>query len=112
MALNLLASLPICNFPIEAFPSKGPIHLKSLVTSRSDIVPVGPVQCMANSKISKSTDIVRRSANYQAPIWDYDYIQSLRSEYVEEVYTGKINKLKGQVRMMLQKVADPLEITY
>ncbi|KAK7834551.1 myrcene synthase [Quercus suber] len=64
---------------------------------------------MANSKISKSTDIVRRSANYQAPIWDYDYIQSLRSEYVEEVYTGKINKLKGQVRMMLQKVADPLE---
>ena len=26
-----------------------------------------------------------------------------------EVYTGKINKLKGQVRMMLQKVVDPLE---
>nr|POF27249.1 myrcene synthase, chloroplastic [Quercus suber] len=108
MALNLLTSLPICNFPIEAFPSKGPIHLKVPI-SRSGIVPVGPVQCMANSKISKSTDIVRRSANYQAPIWDYDYIQSLRSEYVGEVYTGKINKLKGQVRMMLQKVADPLE---
>nr|POE83844.1 myrcene synthase, chloroplastic [Quercus suber] len=108
MALNLLTSLPICNFPIEAFPSEGPIHLKVPI-SRSGIVPVGPVQCMANSKISKSTDIVRRSANYQAPIWDYDYIQSLRSEYVGEVYTGKINKLKGQVRMMLQKVADPLE---
>ena len=26
-----------------------------------------------------------------------------------EVHTGKINKLKGQVRMMLQKVVDPLE---
>nr|POF27256.1 myrcene synthase, chloroplastic [Quercus suber] len=104
MALNVLASLPIYNFP-----SKGPIHLKSLVTiSRSGIVP-GPVQCMADSKISKSTDIVRRSAIYQAPIWDYDYIQSLRSEYVGEVYTGKINKLKGQARMMLQKVVDPLE---
>ena len=25
------------------------------------------------------------------------------------MYTGKINKLKGQVRMMLQKVVDPLE---
>uniref|UniRef100_A0A7N2MKM7 Uncharacterized protein n=1 Tax=Quercus lobata TaxID=97700 RepID=A0A7N2MKM7_QUELO len=56
-----------------------------------------------------TTYIVRRSANYQAPIWDYDYIHSLRSEYVGEVHTGKINKLKGQVRMMLQKVVDPLE---
>ena len=28
-----------------------------------------------------------------------------------EVYTGKINKLKGQVRMMLQKVVDPFGAT-
>ena len=81
MALNLLASLPICNFPRAALPSRGSIHLKSLVTSRSDIVP-GPVQCKVSSKISSSTDIVRRSANYQPPIWGYDYIQSLRSEYL------------------------------
>ena len=73
MSLNLLVSLLICNFPMAAFPSIGPIHLKSLS---------GPVQCKVSSKISSSTDIVQRSADYQPPIWDYDYIQSLRSEYL------------------------------
>ena len=58
MALNLLLSLPTCNFPIAAFPSIGPIHLKSLVTSRIDFVS-GPVQCKVSSKISSSTNIVR-----------------------------------------------------
>ena len=81
MALNLLASLPICYFPRTALPSRDPIHFKSLVTSRSEIVP-GSVQCKVSNKTSRSTDIVRRSANYQPPIWDYDYIQSLRSEYL------------------------------
>ncbi|RVW66249.1 (-)-alpha-terpineol synthase [Vitis vinifera] len=28
--------------------------------------------------------IVRRTANYHPPIWDYDYVQSLRSDYVVE----------------------------
>ena len=57
MALNLLASLPICDFPRSALPSRGPINLKSLVTSKSDIVP-GPVQCKVSNKISSSTGIV------------------------------------------------------
>ncbi|KAM4076901.1 hypothetical protein ACJW30_12G099500 [Castanea mollissima] len=109
MALNLLLSLPTCNFPIAAFPSIGPIHFKSLVTSKSDLVS-GPVQCKVSSKISStSTDIVRRTADYQPPIWDYDYIQSLRSEYLGEEYTRQVNELKEQVRMMLHKVMDPLE---
>ncbi|KAF7144286.1 hypothetical protein RHSIM_Rhsim05G0138200 [Rhododendron simsii] len=28
--------------------------------------------------------IVRRSANYQPPMWDYDYVQSLDNKYVHE----------------------------
>ncbi|KAM3682796.1 hypothetical protein ACJW31_12G098900 [Castanea mollissima] len=104
MSLNLLASLLIFNFPRAALPSRGPIHFKSLVTSRSDIIPA-PVQCKVSNKISGRTTIVQRSANYQPPIWDYDYIQSLRSEYPGEEY----KKLKKQVRMMLHKVVEPLE---
>ncbi|KAK4572333.1 hypothetical protein RGQ29_030676 [Quercus rubra] len=102
MALNLLASLPICNFSrLPPIPSKGPI---SLVKSRSGIV----VQCMPASKISNSSTTLRRSANYQPTDWHYDFIQSLRNEYTGESCTRQNNMLKEQVRMMPHKVVDPL----
>ncbi|GMY11172.1 myrcene synthase, chloroplastic-like [Fagus crenata] len=61
---------------------------------------------MVAKEISNST-IIRRTGNYQRPIWDYDYVQSLRSEYGGESYTRRVNKLKEEVRMMLNKVVDP-----
>ncbi|KAM4085183.1 hypothetical protein ACJW30_10G007800 [Castanea mollissima] len=64
---------------------------------------------MADSNTSNNSIIVRRSANYQPSIWDYDYIQSLRNKYVGEICTAQSNVLKEHVRMMLQKVVDPLE---
>jgi (-)-alpha-terpineol synthase len=107
---------------------------------------------MATTQISTLSNIVRRSANYQPPIWHYDYIQSLTSVYVVyisfffffflfsflrffifyfyyyfsltsaclanekielpgqgESFSGQIDKLKGEVRMMFHKVVDPLE---
>ncbi|KAL4595817.1 hypothetical protein ACB092_12G119100 [Castanea dentata] len=105
MAHTLLSSLPIRNFARVPVPCKVPF---SLVTPRSGTVPFS-VQCMHASKISSSPEIWRRSANYQAPIWRYDYIQSLRSEYVEESCTRQIKVLIEQVRMMLHKVVDPWE---
>ncbi|KAK7853612.1 myrcene synthase [Quercus suber] len=104
MAHTLLSSLPIRNFARVPVPCKDPF---SLVTPRSGTVPFS-VQCMHASKISSSPEISRRSANYQPPIWQYDYIQSLRSEYVEESCTRQVNVLVEQVRMMLHKVGDPL----
>ncbi|XP_041011494.1 myrcene synthase, chloroplastic-like [Juglans microcarpa x Juglans regia] len=85
-----------------------------LVTSRtSGSVPRAFKYCKATSseKISSHSDInvVRQSANYHPPIWHYDYIQSLRSEYVGESCTRRIEKLKGEVRTMLHKVVDPLQ---
>ncbi|KAG7981062.1 hypothetical protein I3843_05G212900 [Carya illinoinensis] len=56
---------------------------------------------------SDSTNIVRRSANYKPTIWHYDYIQSLKSEYVGVSYTRKLAKLKGEVTMMFHKVLEP-----
>ncbi|KAL4595818.1 hypothetical protein ACB092_12G119200 [Castanea dentata] len=64
---------------------------------------------MADSNTSNNSIIVRRSANYQPSIWDYDYIQSLRNKYVGETCTGQSNMLKEHVRMMIHKVVDPLE---
>ncbi|KAG6629425.1 hypothetical protein CIPAW_14G083700 [Carya illinoinensis] len=64
---------------------------------------------VANSNID-STNIVRGSTNYHPTIWHYDYIQSLRSKYVEASFTQKIGKLKGEVAMMFPKVMEPLEL--
>ncbi|KAF3963667.1 hypothetical protein CMV_011970 [Castanea mollissima] len=64
---------------------------------------------MADSNTSNNSIIVRRLANYQPSIWDYDYIQSLRNKYVGETCTGQSNMLKEHVRMMIHKVVDPLE---
>ncbi|KAK4572350.1 hypothetical protein RGQ29_030690 [Quercus rubra] len=107
MALKLLASLPIYNFSRVPVSSKDPI---SLVTSRNrnGYLP-SPVQCMSANKVSNSPDILRRSANYQPSIWNHDYVESLRNEYVGETCTRQIHMLKEQVRMMLHKVVDPLE---
>ncbi|KAE8077313.1 hypothetical protein FH972_015885 [Carpinus fangiana] len=103
MDLYRLASLSNGNFT-RLLPSKTPIS--SFVKSTS----VPPTfLCMATSQISTPSNIVRRSANYQRPIWHYDYIQSLTSVYVGESFTEQIDKLKGEVRMMFNKVVDPLE---
>ncbi|XP_022750978.1 (-)-alpha-terpineol synthase-like [Durio zibethinus] len=53
--------------------------------------------------------IVRRSANYHPTIWKDDYIQSLKSDYMGESYGERAVKLVGEVKMMLDKVMDPLE---
>ncbi|RVW76566.1 (-)-alpha-terpineol synthase [Vitis vinifera] len=50
-----------------------------------------------------------RTANYQPTIWDYDYVQSLRSDYVGETYTRRLDKLKRYVKPMLGKVKKPLD---
>ncbi|KAK8334419.1 hypothetical protein V6Z11_A10G275500 [Gossypium hirsutum] len=66
---------------------------------------------MSLYKISVEDDIVvRRSANYHPPIWDYDYIQSLKNDFVQnETYKERASKLKEEVRMMFENVVDPLE---
>nr|BAS30549.1 isoprene synthase [Casuarina equisetifolia] len=103
MELSLAASLANCNFT-RLLPSKTSISL--VASRRASIRPA--VLCMAISETSTES-VVRRSANFQPAIWHYDFIQSLRSDYTEESCSQRIDKLKGEVRMMLQKAVDPLE---
>ncbi|KAK9092178.1 hypothetical protein Syun_027089 [Stephania yunnanensis] len=61
------------------------------------------------SKTIKSTfdhdhqkgSIDRRSANYHPNIWDFDFIQSLKSDYKGELYEKQRNKLVESVRHIL-----------
>uniref|UniRef100_A0A2C9UWS1 Uncharacterized protein n=1 Tax=Manihot esculenta TaxID=3983 RepID=A0A2C9UWS1_MANES len=102
MALHLFASYPICSFTKQ--PSR---------TCSFRLLKIGnifsPLGCLVSPKLAKKT-IVRRSANYQPPIWDFNFVQSLKSEYGGEVYTNRISKLKEEVRLILLKQAvDPLD---
>ncbi|KAL6326916.1 hypothetical protein AAG906_012523 [Vitis piasezkii] len=53
--------------------------------------------------------IARRTANYHPPILDYDCVQSLRSDYVGETCTRRLDELKRVVKTMLRKVRKPLD---
>ncbi|GLT68366.1 hypothetical protein SLA2020_406070 [Shorea laevis] len=50
-------------------------------SSHSRFYVPGHVQFLAALKLS-SQPTVRRSADYQPPIWSFEYIQSLKTEYV------------------------------
>ncbi|KAG2670446.1 hypothetical protein I3760_14G086600 [Carya illinoinensis] len=103
MCLTILDSIQNCR-PATLFPSK---QTRGKVGDAPH--PFHSMALVANSNID-STNIVRRSANYHPTIWHYDYIQSLRSKYVEASFTQKIGKLKGEVAMMFPKVMEPLEL--
>ncbi|CAK9163142.1 unnamed protein product [Ilex paraguariensis] len=67
------------------------------------------VQCSA--LVNKPCDQapIRRSANYQPPIWAHDYVQSLTSDYQGSKYTERSDELKRHMKMMLEEEAEPLD---
>ncbi|CAL5435405.1 unnamed protein product [Camellia sinensis] len=65
------------------------------------------VRCISLNQTCDQT-IVRRTANYKPPIWDYDSLQSLNSKYVGDIYVKGAEKLKEEVKSMLAEVVDPL----
>ncbi|XP_042504789.1 alpha-terpineol synthase, chloroplastic-like [Macadamia integrifolia] len=95
MALNLnILSIP-------SYSSKaGFIHHRSLpqrpLTHQSMIS--SNIKCLQTTHSIDDPTIIRRSANYQRSIWDFDFIQSLKSDYKWETYKSKTNKLEEEVR--------------
>ncbi|KAG6642215.1 myrcene synthase, chloroplastic-like [Carya illinoinensis] len=104
MCHNLLDSVRRCD-PSALLPSKKP---DAHVTKGDRDVPP-PFKSMALAKNSSDSTIVRRSGNFHPTIWHDDYIQSLKSDYVAESYTIKIENLKGEVTEMFHKMVDPLK---
>ncbi|KAG6678551.1 hypothetical protein I3842_14G086700 [Carya illinoinensis] len=103
MCLTILDSIQNCR-PTTLFPSK-----QTRGKGGDAPHPFHSMALVANSNVD-STNIVRRSANYHPTIWHYDYIQSLRSKYMEASFTQKIGKLKGEVAMMFHKAMEPLKL--
>ncbi|KAL6312510.1 hypothetical protein AAG906_033287 [Vitis piasezkii] len=88
MALSMLASIP--NLITH---TRLPIIIKSSSCKAS---PRGIKVKIGNSNCEEI--IVRRTANYHPTIWDYDYVQSLRSDYVPML--GKVKKPLGQLELI------------
>ncbi|KAH7533008.1 hypothetical protein FEM48_Zijuj04G0084100 [Ziziphus jujuba var. spinosa] len=107
MALPSFASVPsvfTSTTRLQPTPSTPGVSFPTSKTGTS----LGSIRIMANTKNSGESNIARRSANYQTPIWHFDYVQSLRSDFVGEPYARRINKLKENVRVMLEKEVDPI----
>ncbi|KAL5568200.1 hypothetical protein UlMin_024775 [Ulmus minor] len=113
MALVHLNSAPILVSSLSIFGSlmtkKQPIISTAMPPFLAARTTSCPLQCMARTKTSvEEANITRRSANYQPPIWEFEYVQSLTSKYAGETYTKHVDELKEAVKMMLEKVTDPL----
>ncbi|PIN03686.1 (R)-limonene synthase [Handroanthus impetiginosus] len=52
----------------------------------------------------------RRSGNYKPALWDFDYVQSLSSEYAEERYLKRSSDLIVQVKMLLEEEIEDLQL--
>ncbi|PNS89772.2 hypothetical protein POPTR_019G023000v4 [Populus trichocarpa] len=96
-----------------------PTHLDSSFSALPTLAsPSRPLVESVSSKNSKGRckvatgdddQIVRRSANYQTSMWDYDFVQSLTSKYNGEPYIARSEKLKANIRMMLANASKPLD---
>ncbi|KAB2086437.1 hypothetical protein ES319_A04G031500v1 [Gossypium barbadense] len=107
MAFCLFSSFPMCSLPIHSklktFSYNGSSFRRLTVFSASQSDVTNKTSIEDDSKI-------RRSANYHLPIWDYDYVQSLRDDFVQdESYNERASKLQEEVRMMLGNMVDSLE---
>ena len=65
------------------FAAPYPFHTSTGLQSKSPALQVKSIHGRVTD--TNRSMAVRRSANYQPPIWDYDYVQSLSSKYA--VYT-------------------------
>ncbi|KAL4326249.1 hypothetical protein GQ457_11G029860 [Hibiscus cannabinus] len=100
MALRLLPSVAFTSFITK--------HTKARNLHNTSVLPAPRfVSAMANASDQKT--VGRRSANYHPSIWQYDYIQSLKSNYQEESFNEQATRLIGEVRMTLEKAMEPLE---
>ena len=75
----------LASIPILITHTRLPIMRRSSSCKAS---PPGNQSMIGNSTCEEI--IVRRTANYHPPIWDYDYVQSLRSDYVVGLYIMNI----------------------
>ncbi|KAF3445380.1 hypothetical protein FNV43_RR10556 [Rhamnella rubrinervis] len=111
MARHLYATVPLSS-RITTFstfpPSLPPISFSKSKTHHPQFM-TNAATTKTTTLCESNTTIARRSGDYKPAIWNFDYVQSLSSDYVGESCSGRLNKVKEDVRVKLDDVeGDPL----
>ncbi|KAL3752995.1 hypothetical protein ACJRO7_000399 [Eucalyptus globulus] len=77
-------------------------HLRFSSSSSSSSPSSGAQFVTCASKI-EDQEIVRRSANWQPSVWDYDFVQSLSVDYTEDKHMEQVQRLKEEVRGLFDR---------
>ncbi|KAK9084957.1 hypothetical protein Sjap_025368 [Stephania japonica] len=92
--------------PLAIIPMPVPL-IKSIRSSNCKF-PSPSMSCLYTSKAVQTSDPVhktstsdRRSASYHPNIWDFEFIQSLKSDFKGEMYEKEMTKLGESVRHVL-----------
>ncbi|XP_028102783.1 beta-bisabolene synthase-like isoform X2 [Camellia sinensis] len=87
-----------------------PILLASLQSPKTPttICPSKSIRCASNTITIDDHTVTRRSANYPPSFWDYNFVQSLSSDYTEEKYMREAYNMKDEVKGLINGVMYPL----
>ncbi|CAA0836098.1 Tricyclene synthase- chloroplastic [Striga hermonthica] len=67
------------------------------------------LQCKAVASVPTVAQTRRRSGNYKPPLWDFDFIQSLTTEYKEEKHSKRVTELVTQANKLLDEKMGPIQ---
>ncbi|KAK1307973.1 hypothetical protein QJS10_CPA09g00775 [Acorus calamus] len=94
IGFNVLSGLPMACSPKIIPSSQTKLKVSSIASQ--------------NEGGSSSVAVPRRSGNYNPNIWDHSFMQSLKSDYVGDIYIQRAKKLKEEVRKLFDTTVDPL----
>ncbi|KAK4438098.1 (-)-alpha-terpineol synthase [Sesamum alatum] len=97
MAAITIAMNMIPNKPTSYRLGRKPSKVVCCIASTAAAVTGTDQPCSVQQKQNPP----RRSGNYGPPFWDFNYFQSLNSDYKEERYLRRASELKVQVKKML-----------
>ncbi|KAK9285688.1 hypothetical protein L1049_024887 [Liquidambar formosana] len=92
--------------PILALPTRIPSLNSPKTPPTTGIYKA--VRCAVGAVVIDDPTVTRRSAKYLPSVWDYDFVQSLASDYTDEKYMKQVERLKDDVRPLINGVMDPL----
>ncbi|XP_031264912.1 probable terpene synthase 12 [Pistacia vera] len=77
-------------------------HRYHLQTAHDGVLIIPQVRCSVTATIQTSTaPHPRRSANYQSTIWNYNFLQALSIDKLDEECENRAKKLEEEVRSMM-----------